>query len=315
MSGRRRSRARRSRSVIPPQTPNSVRLSRASARHSATHRAGLADRLGARAVPCPARRGRRGRPAQRPIASSPRPTGPPWVRPLRCSCDLCRGAVPAGATVVTGVPPDAIEARAEPGIGPKRSSRVSRTVDPSMHPRRARVRAPRSPELDRSAPDRRVSTHPHGRRRRPGIRGLPLGAWMVVPTLSQPCSGSCSASSCSAPWRGLLLAGLAMPAVGATGEAARAASTSSTTCRASSGPAAGPAVPHPRRRRHADREPYDENRIIVPLNKISQEHAERADRDRGLAASTTTAASTRAASAARADHQPAGRRRCRAPRP
>src|SRR5690606_30540312 len=33
-SGRRRSRARRSRSVIPPQTPNSIRLSRASARHS-----------------------------------------------------------------------------------------------------------------------------------------------------------------------------------------------------------------------------------------------------------------------------------------
>ena len=33
-SGRRLSRARRSRSVMPPQTPNSVRLSRASARHS-----------------------------------------------------------------------------------------------------------------------------------------------------------------------------------------------------------------------------------------------------------------------------------------
>ena len=33
-SGRRRSSARRSRSVIPPQTPNSTRLSRASARHS-----------------------------------------------------------------------------------------------------------------------------------------------------------------------------------------------------------------------------------------------------------------------------------------
>ena len=33
-SGRRRSSARRSRSVIPPQTPNSMRLSRASARHS-----------------------------------------------------------------------------------------------------------------------------------------------------------------------------------------------------------------------------------------------------------------------------------------
>ena len=33
-SGRRRSRARRSRSVMPPQTPNSIRLSRASARHS-----------------------------------------------------------------------------------------------------------------------------------------------------------------------------------------------------------------------------------------------------------------------------------------
>ena len=32
--GRRRSRARRSRSVIPPQTPNSMRLSSASARHS-----------------------------------------------------------------------------------------------------------------------------------------------------------------------------------------------------------------------------------------------------------------------------------------
>ena len=32
--GRRRSSARRSRSVIPPQTPNSIRLSRASARHS-----------------------------------------------------------------------------------------------------------------------------------------------------------------------------------------------------------------------------------------------------------------------------------------
>ena len=35
MSGRLRSRARRSRSVMPPQTPNSVRLSRASARHCA----------------------------------------------------------------------------------------------------------------------------------------------------------------------------------------------------------------------------------------------------------------------------------------
>ncbi len=36
MSGRLRSRARRSRSVIPPQTPNSVRLSNASARHCAS---------------------------------------------------------------------------------------------------------------------------------------------------------------------------------------------------------------------------------------------------------------------------------------
>src|SRR5690606_36038150 len=35
MCGLRRSRARRSRSVIPPQTPHSMRLSRASARHSA----------------------------------------------------------------------------------------------------------------------------------------------------------------------------------------------------------------------------------------------------------------------------------------
>src|SRR3954468_20700441 len=35
MSGRLRSKARRSRSVMPPQTPNSVLLSRASARHCA----------------------------------------------------------------------------------------------------------------------------------------------------------------------------------------------------------------------------------------------------------------------------------------
>ena len=46
MSGRRLSRARRSRSVMPPHTPNSVRLSRASARHSAMTGHAEADRLG-----------------------------------------------------------------------------------------------------------------------------------------------------------------------------------------------------------------------------------------------------------------------------
>ena len=43
-SGRRRSMARRSRSVMPPHTPNSVRLSRASARHSAMTGQLLTDR-------------------------------------------------------------------------------------------------------------------------------------------------------------------------------------------------------------------------------------------------------------------------------
>ena len=68
-SGRRRSRARRSRSVIPPQTPNSTRLSSASARHSV--RTPPRHTALARFCAAPARRARPGRfPCMRRVWSS-----------------------------------------------------------------------------------------------------------------------------------------------------------------------------------------------------------------------------------------------------
>ena len=99
---------------------------------------------------------------------------------------------------------------------------------------------------------------------------------------------------------GLLMAGLAIPAVGATGQVAKGGVDFFNDL-----PSEFTVSPLAQQSRILDADgklianPYDENRIIVPLKKISHDDAERADRDRGLALLRARRRSTPAASPAR----------------
>ena len=83
---------------------------------------------------------------------------------------------------------------------------------------------------------------------------------------------------------GLLMAGLAIPAVGATGPGRQGrGQLLQRPAERVHRVAAGPAVPHPRRRREADRQPVRREPHHRAAEEDHQEHAERADRHRGLA--------------------------------
>ena len=291
--GRRRSRARRSRSVRPPQTPNSTRLSRASARHSA--RTGQPKTDGLRAV-------LRGALDEQGVRIG--------------VATACSGGPVSGPSHQLGPRPFAARAISFDGTDSGRSVTSLRSAHSHWARWSPSAREPRSASL------RTVAYHAPTQHFRPsmiaaalGISPARSGSCESIPGQRLPCWSGRWANQHSAGALarvvvlgvlsllvGLLVAGLALPAVGGLGIATRNAIGTSPSHELppslQSPPLSQRSVIKASRRQHPGdlllREP-----AVGGLERRVADHAPGDRGDRGLAASTSITASTRRASCAR----------------